>query len=44
MVLPLGDTDAQTMTLVENDRGTMKLTSYGECKFVPLVGKYAWKG
>jgi protein-L-isoaspartate(D-aspartate) O-methyltransferase len=44
MVLPIGDTDAQTMTLVEHDRGTMKLTSYGDCKFVRLVGKYAWEG
>jgi protein-L-isoaspartate(D-aspartate) O-methyltransferase len=44
MVLPLGDTDAQTMTLVENDGGTMKLTPYGDCKFVRLVGKYAWDG
>ena len=44
MVLPLGDADAQTMTLVENDGGAMKLTPYGECKFVRLVGKYAWEG
>ena len=43
MVLPLGDTEAQTLTLVENAGGTMKLTPHGDCKFVRLVGKYAWE-
>jgi protein-L-isoaspartate(D-aspartate) O-methyltransferase len=43
MVLPIGDVSNQTLTLVENDRGTMKTTSYGDCTFVKLVGKYAWE-
>ena len=43
MVLPLGDTEAQTLTLVENAGGVMKLTPHGDCKFVRLVGKYAWE-
>jgi protein-L-isoaspartate(D-aspartate) O-methyltransferase len=43
MVLPLGDVEAQTMTVVENDQGIMKLTPHGDCKFVRLVGKYAWE-
>jgi protein-L-isoaspartate(D-aspartate) O-methyltransferase len=43
MVLPLGDVEAQTLTLVENANGTMKLTPHGDCKFVRLVGKYAWE-
>ena len=43
MVLPLGDTEAQTLTLVENAAGVMKLTPHGDCKFVRLVGKYAWE-
>ena len=43
MVLPLGDVEAQTLTLVENAGGTMKLTPHGDCKFVRLVGKYAWE-
>ena len=43
MVLPLGDTEAQVLTVVENDRGAMKLTPHGDCKFVRLVGKYAWE-
>ena len=43
MVVPLGDVEAQTLTLVENVGGTMKLTPHGDCKFVRLVGKYAWE-
>ena len=42
MVVPIGDTTNQTLTLVENIGGTMKLTSCGDCTFVKLVGKYAW--
>jgi protein-L-isoaspartate(D-aspartate) O-methyltransferase len=44
MVLPLGDMESQTLTVVENAGGTMKLTPHGDCKFVRLVGKYAWEG
>jgi len=44
MVLPLGDLEAQTLTVVESVNGTMKLTPHGDCKFVRLVGKYAWEG
>ena len=43
MILPLGDVEAQTLTVVENVNGTMKLTPHGDCKFVRLVGKYAWE-
>jgi protein-L-isoaspartate(D-aspartate) O-methyltransferase len=43
MVMPLGDQEAQTLTLVENAGGTMKVTPHGDCKFVRLVGKYAWE-
>ena len=43
MVVPLGDPVNQTLTLVENVGGEMKRTPHGECKFVKLVGKYAWE-
>jgi protein-L-isoaspartate(D-aspartate) O-methyltransferase len=43
MVLPLGDIESQTLTVVENVGGVMKRTPHGECKFVRLVGKYAWE-
>jgi protein-L-isoaspartate(D-aspartate) O-methyltransferase len=42
LVIPLGDATGQTLTLVENVGGTMRTTSFGDCTFVKLVGKYAW--
>jgi len=44
IVLPVGDRTNQTLTLVENVAGTMKTTTWGNCTFVKLVGKYAWDG
>ncbi|HEU5319292.1 MAG TPA: protein-L-isoaspartate(D-aspartate) O-methyltransferase [Methylomirabilota bacterium] len=43
MVLPVGDADNQVLTLVANVRGRMETRPMGECKFVKLVGKYAWE-
>ena len=43
MVVPLGDQANQTLMLVEKIRGQMVTTPHGECKFVKLVGKYAWE-
>jgi protein-L-isoaspartate(D-aspartate) O-methyltransferase len=43
MVLPLGDETNQTLTVVENVGGQMRTRPFGECKFVKLVGKYAWE-
>jgi protein-L-isoaspartate(D-aspartate) O-methyltransferase len=42
LVIPLGDSAGQTLTLVENVGGTMRTTPFGDCTFVKLVGKYAW--
>jgi protein-L-isoaspartate(D-aspartate) O-methyltransferase len=42
LVIPLGDSAGQTLTLVENVDGTMRTTPFGDCTFVKLVGKYAW--
>jgi protein-L-isoaspartate(D-aspartate) O-methyltransferase len=44
MVVPVGDAVNQTLTVVENVRGEMRTSTYGDCKFVKLVGKYAWDG
>ncbi len=40
----MGDAESQTLTLVER-RGGGEVTTraVGECRFVPLVGKYAWE-
>ncbi len=43
MVLPIGDASNQTLSVVEKVRGEMKTHGHGECKFVKLVGKYAWE-
>ena len=42
MVVPVGDVANQTLTVVEKVGGEMKTRPCGECKFVKLVGKYAW--
>ena len=42
MVLPVGSTDNQVLTIVENVGGEIRQRTHGECKFVKLVGKYAW--
>jgi protein-L-isoaspartate(D-aspartate) O-methyltransferase len=43
MVLPVGDADNQTLTVIDNVGGEMRQRTHGECKFVKLVGKYAWE-
>src|SRR5207249_247403 len=43
MVVPIGDAVNQELTLVEKVVGEMKTRECGECKFVKLVGKYAWE-
>src|SRR5262249_16736484 len=40
---PVGDGVNQVLTVVEKVRGEMKTRACGECKFVKLVGKYAWE-
>jgi protein-L-isoaspartate(D-aspartate) O-methyltransferase len=43
MVLPVGNADNQVLTIVENVGGEIRTSQQGECKFVKLVGKYAWE-
>ncbi len=43
MVLPVGRPESQTLTVVENVGGEIRQRTHGECKFVKLVGKYAWE-
>jgi protein-L-isoaspartate(D-aspartate) O-methyltransferase len=42
MVLPLGDEMGQVLTVVEKAGGQMLRSEHGDCKFVKLVGKFAW--
>ena len=43
MILPVGSADNQVLTVVENIGGEIRQRTQGECKFVKLVGKYAWE-
>ena len=43
MVLPVGSPENQTLTVVESVGGEIRQRTHGECKFVKLVGKYAWE-
>ena len=43
MAVPVGSADNQVLTIVENVGGEIRQRTHGECKFVKLVGKYAWE-
>jgi protein-L-isoaspartate(D-aspartate) O-methyltransferase len=43
LVAPVGDAEGQTLTLVERRSGEVRTRAVGDCRFVPLVGKYAWE-
>ena len=43
LVLPVGDETNQVLTLVEKVKGEMITSTHGDCRFVRLVGKYAWE-
>jgi len=43
MVLPVGNAEDQVLTVVERSGGEIRSRQAGDCKFVKLVGKYAWE-
>ncbi|HYL28470.1 MAG TPA: protein-L-isoaspartate(D-aspartate) O-methyltransferase [Gemmatimonadales bacterium] len=44
MVIPLGDRDGQTLTLIERDpAGGARRTTLGDVRFVPLLGKHGFQ-
>ncbi len=43
LVLPVGSAEDQVLTVVERAGGETRTRQCGECKFVKLVGKYAWE-
>ncbi|MGL4596755.1 MAG: hypothetical protein ACRCYO_04470 [Bacteroidia bacterium] len=44
MVIPVGEGDVQVMTLVTKALdGTVKEDTFGEFKFVPMLGEREWK-
>ncbi len=42
LILPLGESFSQVLTLVEKKDGELKSTDICGCVFVPLVGKHGW--
>lgn len=42
MVVPIGGTFSQVLTLVEKIKAKIKTTDICGCVFVPLLGKYGW--
>lgn len=43
LILPLGESFSQMLTLVEKKMGKIESIAVCGCVFVPLVGKYGWK-
>jgi len=44
LILPLGESFSQVLTLVEKKKDRLESIQVCGCVFVPLVGKYGWKG
>jgi protein-L-isoaspartate(D-aspartate) O-methyltransferase len=42
LVIPIGPREAQTLTLVEKQRGGLHLKEITSCVFVPFIGEYGW--
>jgi len=43
LVIPVGPSGMQMLTLVERKGGKLITTEEGSCVFVPLVGRYGWR-
>jgi protein-L-isoaspartate(D-aspartate) O-methyltransferase len=43
MVIPLGDKEAQTLTLVERLEDRVRTSTIGDVRFVPLVGEFGFR-
>ncbi len=43
MVCPVGDGETQILYAVQNNGKSASVRELGDCRFVPLIGKYGWK-
>jgi protein-L-isoaspartate(D-aspartate) O-methyltransferase len=43
LVIPVGSTSVQMLTVVEKRGDKITTSDVGSCVFVPLVGKYGWR-
>lgn len=44
MLAPVGDRDAQQLTLVRRTEAGFETETLAECTFLPLVGRFGWSG
>ena len=44
LVIPVGESFSQALTVVERKQNKFKQTEFFGCIFVPLIGKYGWRG
>ena len=42
LVVPVGELDKQSLTILTRENGLITSTEIGDCKFVPLIGRYGW--
>jgi protein-L-isoaspartate(D-aspartate) O-methyltransferase len=42
LVVPVGGRDKQSLTVMTRENGRTTTQKIGDCKFVPLVGRYGW--
>ena len=42
IVIPVGNSFSQDLLLGVKEKGKLKISNYGGCVFVPLVGQYGW--
>ena len=42
MIIPIGDRDGQTLTLVEKAGDRVQITPLSDVRFVPLLGQFGW--
>jgi protein-L-isoaspartate(D-aspartate) O-methyltransferase len=43
LVIPVGDTWSQTLTVVRKTEAGLKFEYHGGCRFVRLIGQYGWE-
>jgi protein-L-isoaspartate(D-aspartate) O-methyltransferase len=43
IVIPVGDTENQTLMQAKLENGKLKSRSLFHCRFVPLIGRYGWR-
>jgi protein-L-isoaspartate O-methyltransferase len=42
MVIPVGDRDTQTLTLITREPGGLRSSTLADVRFVPLVGEHGF--